>query len=349
MATNLAKPSNGALTKEVGEANMISPTNGMYNTLCQSLNLSDKSFQMIQGVLPVQNLAQELYNYFDGIPPKSVGVLYEGNPLNNLSGNYATMLSKTEDTNTFLYKIAMSNYTNSNNWIGGNMGTNPIYTPSLEELKTLVDVKGSTADIHFDSSTSNDNIENSWAQSNGSSGVGFWGKKSNSVSKSLNEKASASRITVDMSFNSYAFVPVRAGGWFFSGYFTDMYQNPDQFQSDEDWNKLFGPSGSLQRVTNQALLVSGYTITVRSWATYSQSDYEEIQKSTETNVWPFYTSGSSSKATSSYKFNDDKSITVTITSSPEDLQIFGMGVIPTDRAVTGGSDNHVFKAPSRLI
>ncbi|TDQ25686.1 hypothetical protein [Tenacibaculum caenipelagi] len=348
MATNIAKPSNGRLTKKAGEANMVSPTNGMYNTLCQSLNLSNKSFQMIQGVLPVQSSAPELYNYFDGVPPKSVGVLYEGNPLNTLSGNYATMLSKTEDTNTFLYKIAMSNYTNSNNWIGGNMGTNPVYTPSFKELEQLVE-KGSTATISFDSATSNDNIENSWAQSNGSSGVGFWGKKENSVSKSLNEIASASRITVDMHFNKYAFIPVRAGGWFFSGYFTDMYQNPDQFQSDEDWDKLFGPSGSLQRVANQVLLVSGYTITVRSWATYSQSDFEEIQKSTETNVWPFYTSGSSSKATSSYRFNDDKSISVIITSAPGNLQIFGMGVIPTDRAVTGGSDNHVLKAPSRLI
>ncbi|WP_428740228.1 hypothetical protein [Tenacibaculum sp.] len=348
MATNLAKPSNGTLTKEVGEANMVSSTNGMYNTLCQSLNLSDKSFQMIQGVLPVQNLAQELYNYFDGIPPKSVGVLYEGNPLNTLSGNYATMLSKTKDPNTFLYQIAFNNYKNPNNWIGGNMGINPIYTPSLEQLNSLVEA-GSTAIVSFDSATSNNNIENSWAQSNGSSGVGFWGKKENSVSKSLNEKASASRITVNMNFNKYAFLPVRAGGWFFSGYFTDMYQNPDQFQNSDDWNNLFGPSGSLQRVTNQALLVSGYTITVKSWATYSESDFQEIQKSTETNVWPFYTSGSSSRAKSTYEHNDDKSISVTITSAPGDLQILGMGVIPTDRAVTGGSDNHILKAPSRLI
>lgn len=348
METNLVKPSNGAVTEKAGEANMETPTNGVYNTLCQSLNLSDQSFQMIQGVLPVQSSAAQLYNYFDGVPPKSVGVLYEGNPLNTLSGNYATMLSKTEDTNTFLYKIAMSNYTNSNNWIGGNMGTNPIYTPSFADLQEQVE-KGSSATIYYDSETSNDDIQNSWAQSNGSSGVGFWGKKSNSVSESLNEKASASRITVDMNFNKYAFVAVRAGGWFFSGYFTDMYQNPSQFQSEEDWNKLFGPSGSLQRVTNQALLVSGYTITVKSWATYSQSDFDQIQKSTETNVWPFYTSGSSSKATSSYKYNDDKTISVTITSAPGDLQILGMGVIPTDRAVIGDSDNHIVKAPSRLI
>ncbi|TCI84742.1 hypothetical protein [Tenacibaculum sp. M341] len=344
--TTLEAPSNGIL--EAQGAQLEAPTNGIYNTLVQSLNLSDQSFQMIQGVLPVQSNAEGLYNYFDGIPPQSVGVLYEGNPLNNLSGNYATMLSKTEDTNTFLYKIAFGNFMNVNNWIGGSVGVNPRYTPEFAELQRRVN-NGSTATIHFDSQTCNSNIEQSWAKSNGSSGVGFWGKKYNSVSEQLNQVASANRITVDMHFNKFAFLDVRAGGWFYSGYFTDMYKNPDQFQEASDWNNLFGPEGSLQRVTNQSLIVSGYTITVRSWATYSESEFKKIQKSTETNVWPFYTSGSSSSATSSYKHNEDKSISVTITSQPGDLQILGMGVIPTDRAVVGGSANHLAKAPSRLI
>lgn len=318
-------------------ANLIAPTNGMYNTLCSALNLSNQSFQMIQGVLPVQSNAPDLYNYFDGIPPQSVAVLYTGNPLNNLSGNYATMLSKTANESTFLYKIALSNYTNSNNWIGGNMGTNPVYSPPFADLMAQVN-KGSSAVIHFDSQTANTDISQSWAKSDSSSGIGFWGKTESSVSQTLNEKASASRITVDISLNKYAYLAVRAGGWFFSGYFTDMYKNPDQFVNGQDeWNNLFGPTGSLQRVANQALLVSGYSISVRSWATYTESDFSTITQSSETNVWPFYTSGSSSTATSSYHLNDDKSITVTINSTPGDLQIMGMGVIPTSVAVTGGT------------
>lgn len=318
-------------------ANLIAPTNGMYNTLCSALNLSNQSFQMIQGVLPVQSNAPDLYNYFDGIPPQSVAVLYTGNPLNNLSGNYATMLSKTANESTFLYKIALSNYTNPNNWIGGNMGTNPVYSPPFADLMAQVN-KGSSAVIHFDSQTANTDISQSWAKSDSSSGIGFWGKTESSVSQTLNQKASASRITVDISLNKYAYLAVRAGGWFFSGYFTDMYKNPDQFVNGQDeWNNLFGPTGSLQRVANQALLVSGYTITVRSWATYTESDFSTITQSSETNVWPFYTSGSSSTATSSFHLNDDKSITVTINSTPGDLQIMGMGVIPTSVAVTGGT------------
>lgn len=318
-------------------ANLIAPTNGMYNTMCSALNLSNQSFQMIQGVLPVQSNAQDLYNYFDGIPPQSVAVLYTGNPLNNLSGNYATMLSKTANEATFLYKIAFSNYTNPNNWIGGSMGTNPIYSPPFADLMAQVN-KGSSATIHFDSETANTDISKSWAKSDSSSGIGFWGKTESSVSQTLNQKASANRITVDIALDKYAYLATRAGGWFFSGYFTDMYKNPDQFTNGQDeWNNLFGPTGTLQRVANQALIVSGYSITIRSWATYSESDFSTITQSSETNVWPFYTSGSSSSATSRYQFNEDKTITVTINSAPGDLQIMGMGVIPTNVAVTGGS------------
>lgn len=344
MEATLVKPTNN-----LQGANMVEPTNGMYNTLCSGLNLSNQTFQMIQGVLPVQSRAQDLYNYFDGIPPQSVAVLYEGNPLNTLSGNYGTMLSKTEDTNTFLYKIALGNFVNTENWIGGNIGVNPIYAPPFEDLMAQVR-KGSSAQIQFDSETANTNISDSWAKSDGSSGVGFWGTKENSVSEELNQKASSSRITVNIELQNYAYMAIRAGGWFYSGYFTDMYQNPDQFVGgQEEWDNLFGTSGSLQRVTTQALLVAGYKIEVRSWASYTEDDYKKIQESSETNVWPFYTSGSSSTTTSTYHLNDDKSISVFITSDPDNLQIMGMGVIPTDVAVTGGSADHNVKAPSRLV
>ena len=330
-------------------ANMESSTNGMYNKLCSALNLSDQSFQMVQGALPVQRLGQNLYNYFDGIPPKSVSVAYESNPLNNLSGNLANMLESTANKDAFLFQIARDNYINPSNWINGNIGTNPMYTPTFDDLMRQV-LNGSSATVDFDSETASTNISNSWAQSDDSAGVGFWGTKSSSVSTSLNEKAMASKITVTIELDKYAYLPIRAGGWFFSGYFTDMYQNPDKFIGGQaEWDNLFGTSGTLQRVSNQALLVAGYTIKVKSWATYSESDFNEIKTSSETNVWPFYSSSSSSTTQSSYTFNDDKSISVTIKASPEDLQIMGMGVISTEKAVTGGSMDFDAVAPSRLI
>jgi hypothetical protein len=309
-------------------------TAGLYNTLCAALHISNQQFQMIQGVLPVQSDAAGLYNYIDGIPPKSVATLYTSNPLNTLNGNIQNLLNDAKPG--FLTQMAMTNYMNSAYWVNGAMSVNPVYTPTFSDLFNQV-AAGSSATINFDSANDNSDISTSWAASASSAGVGFWGTSSSSVSQSLNASASAARITVDITFDKYAYLAVRAGGWFTPGFFSAQYQNVSNWTGGQSqWNTIFGPSGSCQNVANQVLLVNGYTITTTSYATYSEADFNMIQQSSETNVFPFYTSSSNSSATQSHHQNADQSITTIVTQKPGTLQIFGIGVIPTAVAVGGG-------------
>ncbi len=317
-------------------------TAGLYNTLCSGLHLSNQQFQMIQGVLPVQSDPSGLYNFCDGIPPKSVSTLYTSNPVNSLNGNMQIVINDALDS--FLKTLAMNNYTNPKYWVDGNVSVDPIYAPPFDALFAQV-AGGSTVDIHFDSSTADSNISTSWAQSTGSAGVGFWGTSSRSVSETLNQMASSSRITVDIHFNKVAYLQIRPGGWFTQGFFTDQYKNPKKWTGGQDaWNKVFGPSGSCQYLANQVLLANGYSVVVTSHASYSESDYQMVQSSKDTNVWPFYTSTSHSQATQSHKYNSDKSITTTIACNPGSLQIFGMGVVLTSEAMGGAT-----VSASRLI
>ncbi|WP_299657906.1 hypothetical protein [uncultured Tateyamaria sp.] len=316
-------------------ANLPSATDGMYNTLCDALKLSDKQFQMIQGVLPVQSDASGLYNFVDGIPPQSVAVLYTSNPLNSLNGNVQIMLNDANPS--FLTTLATTNYMNPKYWVDGNVAVDPLYVPTFADLQKQVDA-GSSASFSFDSETSDSNISNSWANSSSSAGVGFWGTSSSSVSTDLNSMASSSRITVEGTFDKFAYLNTRAGGWFTQGFFTNQYQNPADWKNGQTaWDTVFGSSGSAQRVANQILIVNGYKITVRSYASYSEAQFSEIQKSKDTNVWPFYTSSSHSTAVQSHHHNDDQSISTTITQEPGSLQIFGVGVIPTDQAIQGNT------------
>jgi len=306
-------------------------TDGLYNTLCSGLKLSNQQFQMIQGVLPVQSNPSGLYNFFDGIPPKSVATLYTSNPVNGLNGNMQIVIDNAVDS--FLKTLALKNYMDPKYWVDGNVAVDPIYAPTFSDLMNQVNA-GSSATVSFDSSTADSNISSSWAKSSGSAGVGFWGEKSSSVSESLNQKASSSRITVDFQFDKYAYLAIRAGGWFTQGFFADQYRNPTKWTGGQAaWDQVFGPTGSCQYLANQTLLVNGYTYIVTSHASYSQSDYSQITTSKETNVWPFYTSSSSSQSTQSFKYNEDKSITATVTCKPGSLQIFGMGVITTASAM----------------
>ncbi len=310
-----------------------SSTAGLYNTICEQLHLSNQQFQLIQGVLPVQSDASGLYNFIDGIPPASVATLYTSNPVNGLNGNMQIVIN---DANSgFLTTLAETNYVNPAYWVNGNVATNPIYAPTFADLSNQV-ANGSSAQIIFDSASSNDDLNTAWASSTQSAGVGFWGTSSKSVSESLNAKASASRITVELDFNKYAYLQVRPGGWFTQGFFTNQYKNVSNWKGGQvAWDQVFGSQGSCQTIANQVLLVNGYTIKITSFASYSETDYSLIQSSSETNVWPFYTSSKGSLATQSFHQNSDSSVTTVITCKPGSLQIFGMGVIPTSVAMNG--------------
>ncbi len=309
-------------------------TAGLYNTLCSGLKLSNQQFQMIQGVLPVPSDPAELYNFFDGIPPVSVATLYTSNPVNGLNGNMQIVINDALDS--FLKTMAMSNYVNPNYWVNGAVGVNPLYTPTFATLMSQVNA-GSSVTINFNSETADSNIGTSWAKSTGSAGVGFWGTSESSVSQSLNQKASAAAITVDITLDKVAYLPIRAGGWFTQGFFADQYRNPAKWTGGQAaWDQVFGATGSCQYLANQTLLANGYTYVVTSHASYSQDDYSQITSSKETNVWPFYTSSSGSSNTQTFKYNADQSITTTVTCKPGSLQIFGMGVITTASAMGSG-------------
>lgn len=324
-----------AVEKESGDASLPSSTAGLYNTLCEALHLSDKQFQMIQGVLPVQTDAAGVYNFVDGIPPVSVSTLYTSNPINGLNGNMQIVISDAKPS--FLSKLAQDNYLNPKYWVDGNVSVDPVYSPNFAELYNQVN-NGSSAVVEFDSATADTNIDSSWAKSTGSAGVGFWGTSSSSVSTELNKKASSSRITVSISIDKYAYLQVRAGGWFTQGFFTNQYKDPGKWNNGQsDWDKVFGPQGSCQNVANQVLLINGYTITTTSFAVYSESEYSQIVTSKDTNVWPFYTSHSNSTVTQTHTHDSNGYIITTITCKPGSLQIFGMGVIPTKLAIEGPS------------
>jgi hypothetical protein len=325
-------------------------TAGLYNALCSGLKLSNQQFQMIQGVLPIlcktPDDAADLYNFFDGIPPKSVSTLYTGNPVNGLNGNMQNVLSDSSDTTSFVYTLANKNFMNTNYWIGGAPGVNPIYTPTLSNLLALV-AAGSSAVVNFDSQQCDTDISTSWAQSASSAGVGFWGTQADSVSASFNKMASSSRITVSISIDKFAYLPTRPGGWFSQGFFTRQYKNPttNWIGGRTTWDTLFGPTGSCQFLPNQVMLVNGYSIAVRSYANYQDIDFSTIKASSQTNVWPFYVSSSNSQATQSFVHNEDHSISINVTCNPGNtLQILGMGVIPTSLAMGGPS-----ASASRLI
>lgn len=314
---------------------LTNKTNGFYLSMASALNLSTDQFQLIQGATPTPDTAQLLYNLFDGVPPATLVQDYTANPVNKASGNYQNVLGGWEEESNFSYKIALANYMNDKNWIGGSVGTNPIYAPTFETLMKQTN-RGSTIDFNYTTENQEHSVSNTWAKNSGGAGVGFWGTNHGSSFDEINKKGATTKVTVEVHLGKFATLPIEFGGWWNSGFMTQAYQNPSDWTGGQDaWDKIFGKKGTWQRVSGQVLLVNGYTIKVTSFASYSQSDYQKITTSKDVNVWPFYTKHETSSSTQTYTHNSDSSITTCTSSANGNLQVMGFNV-STIKSLMGG-------------
>lgn len=320
--------SNSNKSTTSASADSISNFNaGFYNSFVAALKLDPAQFQLTQGAFALPNVSTSLYNVFDGVPPTSVCNLWTSNSLNTVSGNVENLLGYASATEMqgFTYKVASSAYLNAANWVGGTVGSNPLYAPTIAAIGNAL-ANGSSATVNYDSSTASTSLSDAWTQSADAGGVWFWGYNNDSTSESLNTSASSSDVTVVMTVN-YATVPIQQGPWFNAGYLSQMYKNPSYWATPSEWNTLFGSTGSFQYESAQALIVTDFNVTVTSKASYSASQYDYVSSNKNINVWPFYTSSSSSSTTTHYTQNADSSITAHIQSNPGAVQIMGFNVV----------------------
>jgi hypothetical protein len=307
---------------------------GFYNAFVAALKLDPTQFQLTQGAFALPNVSTSLYNVFDGVPPISACNLWTANSLNTVSGNFENLLgyASAAEMQGFTYKVASSGFLNTTNWVGGTVGSDPLYAPTVAAIGQAL-MNGSSATVNYDSSTADTSLSDVWSKSASAGGVWFWGSNNDSTSESLNTAASSSDVSITMNLK-YATVPIQQGPWLNSGYLSQMYKNPNSWATPSEWDTLFGANGSFQYVNTQALIITDFDITITSKASYSASQYYYVSSNSDINVWPFYTSSESSSTTTHYTQNADSSITATIKSDPGAVQIMGFNVISLAQEMT---------------
>jgi hypothetical protein len=90
-----------------------------------------------------------------------------------------------------------------------------------------------------------------------------------------------------------------------------------------NWDSFFGPDGSLARRVSQLLLVSDYSLTVTSIASYSESQFQQIKTGAKFGIWPFFSASAEATHTKTMTHNEDGSLSVTYTLSPGLIAIWG--------------------------
>jgi hypothetical protein len=207
-----------------------------------------------------------------------------------------------------------------------------IYTDTVD-VATAAIQNGATLTINFDSSTASSSVSQTFAEGSAS---GFYGIFDGGVSGSfdqLNTKAASSGFTVTGTIGKYASVPVGPGGWYdtaeVSRAFNGNNDNTiwDPAAAAGTYDSFFGqPDGALARYVSELVLVSDYSITVTSQASYSQQDYQQIKTQASFGIWPFFSGSASATHTTDVKLNSDSKLETTFTLNKGLIQIWGVNI-----------------------
>lgn len=81
-----------------------------YNALTSGLNLSPTTFQLMQGNSVIGSLSENLWEFFDAVPPTSVNNYYNPSQLNSFSANYGSIILCLNPPDANLFQDDMGDY-----------------------------------------------------------------------------------------------------------------------------------------------------------------------------------------------------------------------------------------------
>jgi len=210
-----------------------------------------------------------------------------------------------------------------------------LYRYSATNQAAVSAINGSSggATINFDSSSMDTSTNSTFVEGAAS---GFYDIFSGGASGSfdqLNSKAVGSGFSIKGTIGQYTSLASGPGAWYTSSEVSRAFDGNgnaniwDPQASSGNWSSFFAqPNGALARFVSELVLVSNYTITVTSKATYSQSDYQQIKAAANFGIWPFFSASASATHTTSETLNSDSTLSVTYTLPQGAIQIWGVNV-----------------------
>ncbi|OJA92161.1 hypothetical protein BGV50_25295 [Burkholderia ubonensis] len=172
-------------------------------------------------------------------------------------------------------------------------------------------------------------VSHTWTKGGNTGFFGLWG--GSSYTSTLSQKFASSGVSLDATFQNVLPFNATPGDWYSSAALGLAFNSPGSApwnpSSPINWEKTFGPSGNMQRFASSLLIANKMDITVRSEATYSESEQTEIRNNKHSGLWPFYSSSSSSGSSTSASFDASGRMTVKITSDANVPVVIGCIVL----------------------
>lgn len=205
----------------------------------------------------------------------------------------------------------------------------PTYTGDISTAQSMIN-NSSSVDINFDSNTMDTSSNGTTVEGAVSGFFDIFAGEAGADFTQLSTKAAASRFTVTGTIGQNATVPTTAGGWYVGSELGKAYNAKNDFTiwdadaNQGDWDSFFGQeNGILARRMSQLILVSDYTLTVTSEASYSQSDLTSIKTEAGFGIWPFFFGEVVTTHTQKSSIDANGHLSVTTTLDKGKIQIWG--------------------------
>jgi hypothetical protein len=210
----------------------------------------------------------------------------------------------------------------------------PDWDENYNQLITLLRIAPSRV-FSFNQHNLNSDVSNTWAGRSSSGFFGLWG--GSSVSTHQSKLIAESNFSVEASFAHVLLFAPTPGDWYSSAAFGLAHSQrsgpPWDPTSIITWDKTFGPSGNMQYIMSNLVVVDTMQITVTSKVSLTIDDVTTIERNSGAGMWPFYSSNNNSGSSTEFKYDDTTGMTVTITSLPGIPIVIGGTVLPVSNYV----------------
>lgn len=194
---------------------------------------------------------------------------------------------------------------------------------------------GKSATIAFDSSSMDTTLTHTTVEGSASGFYDIFSGGASGTFDALNQKAAEADWSISGTIGQYATLLTQAGGWYSSAEVSRAYnaQNDytvwDQAANAGDWDSFFDPAtGSLAQRVSQLVLVSNYSLTVTSHASYSSADVQTITAEANFGIWPFFSASAKASHKQEVTQNASGELVVTYTLPKGMIEIWGVTVEP---------------------
>lgn len=252
-------------------------------------------------------------------------------------GNLNAALTAFNKTLSDPINVALTNYVDpaySMTFVNS-AGTNFIlhsYSCTIDVAQTAVNA-GESASINYNSTTANTSSSGTTVSGSASGFYEIFSGAAGTSFAQLNQSSASSAFAIQGTINKYATISVDAMAWCDNAMISRAYNAKNDYtiwdpnSNMGNWDSFFGAeSGSLARRVSELLLVSDYSLTVTSAASYSESDVEQIKANATFGIWPFFSAQVDTTHTKSFTHNSDGSLSVTYSLANGLIEVWGASI-----------------------